>query len=132
MRDHLAEIRRDQIPVVHPTVLLLRVALHLRDHLRDHLHQTVRVQIAQVLAVPLVVPHLHRQDHLVRKFLDEVLIDRVLKVWDETRVDHWLHALAILDALLHHDRMNHHEPEDLHGDVHDLDQLVLMMKMRDD
>jgi hypothetical protein len=68
--------------------------------------------------------------------LDEVLIDRVLTALDETRVDHWLHAPAIPDELPLRDRMNHHEPEDLHGDVRDLDQLVsnqmvLMMKMRD-
>jgi hypothetical protein len=43
-------------------------------------------------------------------------------------VDHWLHALAILDALHQHDRMNRHEPEDLHGDVRDLDQTILMMR----
>jgi hypothetical protein len=64
--------------------------------------------------------------------LDAVSIDRVLTAWDETRVDHWLHAPAIPDGLHHHDRMNHHEPEDLHGDVRDLGQLVLMMKMKDD
>jgi hypothetical protein len=65
--------------------------------------------------------------------LDEVLIDRALSAWDETRVDHWLHALEILDALHRHDLMNHRVPEDLHGDVRDLDQMVLkMMKMKDD
>jgi hypothetical protein len=68
--------------------------------------------------------------------LDEVLIDRVLTALAETRVDQWLHAPAIPDELPLRDRMNHHEPEDLHGDVRDLDQLVsnqmvLMMKMRD-
>jgi hypothetical protein len=56
MRDHLAVIRRDQILAVHPTVLLLRVVL---------LHQVVQVQIDQVLAVRLVVLHLHHQDLLV-------------------------------------------------------------------
>jgi Tfp pilus assembly ATPase PilU len=52
------------ILAVHPTVLLLRVALHLRDHL----HQTVRVQIDLALAVHQVVPqHLHlRQGRLVQ------------------------------------------------------------------
>jgi hypothetical protein len=56
------------------------------------------------------------------------LIDRVLTAWDETRVDQWLHAPAIPDELPLRDQMNHRVPEDLHGDVRDLDQLVLMMK----
>jgi hypothetical protein len=65
------------------------------------------------------------------------LIDRVLSAWDETRVDHWLHVLEIPDALHHRDRMNHRAPEDLHGDVRDLGQLVsnqmvLMAKMKVD
>jgi hypothetical protein len=49
MRDHRAAIRRDQVLVVHPTVLLLPVA---------------RVQIVQVLVVRLVV--LHHQNRLVQ------------------------------------------------------------------
>ena len=78
MRDHLAEIRRDQIPVVHPTVLLLRVALHLRDHL----HQTVRVQIDLALAVHQVVPqHLHlRQGRLAQIVNVAVKIFRLAEV----------------------------------------------------
>ena len=57
MRDHLAKIRHDLVLAVHPTVLLLlRVVL---------LHQVVQVQIDQVLAVRLVVLHLHHQDLLV-------------------------------------------------------------------
>jgi hypothetical protein len=68
--------------------------------------------------------------------LDEVLIDRVLSAWDETPVDHWLHALAIPDALHRFDRMSRHEQEDLHGDVRDLDQTFLtkmkMKMMKDD
>jgi hypothetical protein len=61
--------------------------------------------------------------------LDEVLIDHVLKALDETRVDHWLHAPAIPDALRHHDRRNRHEPVNLHGDVRDLDQMALTKKV---
>jgi hypothetical protein len=50
-------------------------------------------------------------------------------------VDHWLHDHAIPDELPLRERMNHHEPEDLHGDVRDLDQSVLNLmvaKMKDD
>jgi hypothetical protein len=57
--------------------------------------------------------------------LDEVLIDLVLAAWDETRVDHWLHALAKPDALRHHGHLNHRAQVDLHGDVRDLDPMVL-------
>jgi hypothetical protein len=61
--------------------------------------------------------------------LDEVLIDRVLKAWDETRVDHWLHALAKPDALHHHGRMIHRALGDLHGDVRDWVPMVLIQKV---
>jgi hypothetical protein len=61
--------------------------------------------------------------------LGEVLIDRVLKAWDETRVDHWLHALAIPDALHHRGQMNLRAPVDLHGDVHDWVPMVLNQKV---
>ncbi len=44
MRDHLAEIRRDQVLAVHPAVPLLQVALHLRALL----HLNLLVQIANV------------------------------------------------------------------------------------
>jgi hypothetical protein len=61
--------------------------------------------------------------------LDAVSIDRVLTAWDETRVDHWLHAPAIPDELPLRDQKNYRAPEDLHGDVRDLVQMVLKMKM---
>ena len=47
MRDPLAAIRRDQVPVVHPTVPLPLVAhLQLLRHRQDHLVQNQVVQIA--------------------------------------------------------------------------------------
>jgi hypothetical protein len=54
MRDHLAEIRHGLVQAVHPTVLLLRVAL---------------LQVA----VHLVDLHLRHQDHLVRNQLVQIV-----------------------------------------------------------
>jgi hypothetical protein len=54
------------------------------------------------------------------------LIDRALEAWDETRVDHWLHALAKLGVLRQRDLMNHRAPVNLRGDDHDSDQMVAM------
>jgi hypothetical protein len=54
---------------------------------------------------------------------------------DETRVDHWLHALAKLGVLRQRDLMNHRAPVNLRGDDHDSDQSVLNLmvaKMKDD
>jgi hypothetical protein len=44
-------------------------------------------------------------------------------------VDHWLRALAILDALHHHGHLNHHALVDLHGDVRDWVPMVLNQKV---
>jgi hypothetical protein len=71
MRDHLAAIPVAQVLAVHPTVLLLRAVLLLRD---------VQVQIVQVLAVRLVVLHLHHQDRLVQIANVAVKIYRLVAV----------------------------------------------------
>jgi hypothetical protein len=65
MRDHRAAIPVAQVLVVHPTVLLLRA---------------VQVQIVQVLAVRLVVLHLHHQDRLVQIANVAVKIYRLVAV----------------------------------------------------
>jgi hypothetical protein len=81
MRDHLAVIRRDQILAVHPTVLLLlRVVL---------LHQVVQVQIDQVLAVRLVVLHLHHQDR--RQSQRDQIVSVVVKIYQPVAV----HLIAL-------------------------------------
>jgi len=70
----------------------------------------------------------HLQEYLVQRFLDEVSIGRALAVWSETRVDHWLHALAKLGELRRRDLMNHHAPVNLRDDDHDSDQMALKMQ----
>jgi hypothetical protein len=55
MRDHLAEIRGDQVLAVHPAVLLPLVALHLQGHL--HLNQVVQIAIAVVKIFRRVADH---------------------------------------------------------------------------
>ena len=58
MRDHLAVIRRDQVPAVHPAVplplvALLQVVVHLVDpHLRAH---QVQNQLAQIVNVAVKI-----------------------------------------------------------------------------
>jgi hypothetical protein len=78
----------------------------------------------------LTLHQLHLQEYLVQRSSDEVVIDRVLAAWSETRVDHWLHDLARLGALHQRDLMNPRAPVNLHDDDHDWDLLVL--KMMDD
>jgi hypothetical protein len=67
MRDHLAEIRHGLVQAVHPTALLLRVAL---------------LQVA----VHLVDLHLHHQDHLVRNQLAQI-VNVAVKIFRRA-VDH--------------------------------------------
>jgi hypothetical protein len=68
MRDHLAEIRHGLVLAVHPTVLLLRVALlqvavhlvvlHLLHHLQDQLVQIANVAVKifrRAVVHPIVV-----------------------------------------------------------------------------
>jgi hypothetical protein len=76
MRDHLAEIRAVQVPVVQvPTVLLLRaVQVPIVQVL------AVQVPIVQVLAVRLVALHLHHQDRLVQIANVAVKIYRLVAV----------------------------------------------------
>ena len=64
MREHLAQIQRDQILVAHPAVLLPLVALHLHDHqVLSHLDQ---IAIAVVKIFRRAVVLLIAQGQLVR------------------------------------------------------------------
>ena len=61
MRDHLAEIRHGLVLAAHPAVPLPLIVLPQLDA-----HRADRVQVVKVLAVHLVVLHLHHQDQLAQ------------------------------------------------------------------
>jgi hypothetical protein len=48
MREHLAQIRRDQVLAVHPTVPLLQVALHLRALLHLNLLDLIAIVAVKI------------------------------------------------------------------------------------
>jgi hypothetical protein len=110
---------RDQNPYVY--LYKLNVAQQLLRSPQTNL-RVLRERSFQVLHL------LHLQEYLVQRFLDEVSIGRALAVWGETRVDHWLHALAKLVELRQRDLMNHHAPVNLRDDDHDSDQMALKMQ----